>query len=95
METLTTRFIAVYKRLGKLVGATEVKVTPTEWTGFGVTSDGERNVEDKLKEETSYRLEDVIDKMIDFERQAIPTKPPLTDTQPVVLMQEDIATLKL
>ena len=39
--------------------------------------------------------EDVINKMIEFERQAIPTKPPLTDTQPVVLMQEDIATLKL
>ena len=96
METLTTRFIAVYKRLGKLVGATEVKVTPTEWTGFGVTSDGKLNVEQKLKEKkTSYRFEDVINKMIEFERQAIPTKPPLTGTQPVVLVQEDIATLKL
>jgi hypothetical protein len=61
--------------------------TPTDGgvgrtVGFGVTSDGKLNVEQKLGKETSYRFEDVINKMIDFERQVFPTKPRLTDTQP-------------
>jgi len=90
METLTTRFIAVYKQLGKLVGATEVK--PTTWTGFGVTPDGKLKVEQKMEDETSYRFEDVIEKMRGI---VDTTKAPPPATEPVVLVQEDIATLKL
>jgi hypothetical protein len=69
-----------------------MEVKPTAWTGFGVTPDGKLKVEQKMEDETSYRFEDVIEKMRGI---VDTTKAPPPATEPVVLVQEDIATLKL